>query len=384
MSVNINDTKEKLRIGTPSDEDSFYETEVVLKFIKPHLYEHSLTGNISPMRTDIGEPIIEGIKRHLLHYMRLRMRYQSNREKMIQITIKGFSLLFTKSGSKFTLNGKRMTRDAVLTALARVIYLSCFTDDHAKLFKKLNECMTIPDSVIHALENRVPYHWYENYSIRRARLNLVQTGDKKFALEISDNVWGEMSIQDVKSFLNFYRFNKRQSSWVNISPTKLWTRLMGEQPSESQLKLMINFLKQNRTEKIVEERAKELLEGFIKTYDQVKMVDNRMFVRGKMADWVLEDRNSTSRKQRVSTFIIDKIADDDDPDADHIIQKEYKLVGPICIDNMQSDSSTGDQMVTRAISLMNDAIITNRIYTLNRYITDEHREGGIRLDWNAL
>jgi len=48
------------------------------------------------------------------------------------------------------------------------------------------------------------------------------------------------------------------------SPKRLWKELMDEYPSETQLKLMYGFLSQNRTDDIVEQRAKKLMEDIEK------------------------------------------------------------------------------------------------------------------------
>ena len=50
--------------------------------------------------------------------------------------------------------------------------------------------------------------------------------------------------------------------------------------------------------------------------------------------------------------------------------------GPICIDNMQSGSSIGDQFVARALAFLNDTLTVSRVSTIKRYLT--HEAGTIR------
>ena len=45
--------------------------------------------------------------------------------------------------------------------------------------------------------------------------------------------------------------------------------------------------------------------------------------------------------------------------------------GPICIDNMQSGSSIGDQFVARALAFLNDTMTVSRVSTIKRYLTNE-------------
>jgi len=59
--------------------------------------------------------------------------------------------------------------------------------------------------------------------------------------------------------------------------------------------------------------------------------------------------------------------------------------GPICIDNLNDNSSVGDQFATRAIALMNDNIMLKRVHTLSRRLRDrEINQEEIRIDFNAL
>ena len=52
------------------------------------------------------------------------------------------------------------------------------------------------------------------------------------------------------------------------------------------------------------------------------------------------------------------------------IERNVILKGPICIDNIHSNSSLGDQFASRALALLNDKLTVKLIYTIDRYIPD--------------
>ena len=59
---------------------------------------------------------------------------------------------------------------------------------------------------------------------------------------------------------------------------------------------------------------------------------------------------------------------------DTISGDEPVFKGPICIDNIHSNSSLGDQFASRALALLNDKLTVKLIYTIDRYIPDSCTE----------
>ena len=59
--------------------------------------------------------------------------------------------------------------------------------------------------------------------------------------------------------------------------------------------------------------------------------------------------------------------------------------GPICIDNLSSGASVGDQFAARAFACMNDVMLVKLVSTVRRYI-DTHtvNQKELRLDWDAM
>ena len=70
------------------------------------------------------------------------------------------------------------------------------------------------------------------------------------------------------------------------------------------------------------------------------------------------------------------------------MSKKVFWSGPICIDNMQSGASVGDQFASRAFACMNDKVTISMVSTLRGYFSADMQENPkkhkVRLDWNAL
>ena len=320
--------------------------------------------------------------------------------------------LHVKKDEKYYLNGKMFGLEVCSNILARLVY--AYSVDTKDLFKVYFKCVNIPENIRYALENRVPYHFFEEWKQQDVRLNVQQISNNSYALEISDSVWGEISSKDLNTFINSYRFNKKRGNWHSLSPKKLYSRLMGREPSEGELKLMIAFLKQNRTRDIVEQRAKELVSDMVAKfpnrlfYKRFEVGDTKInpkgryetwsarnnefiFVKGKLYDWKIQKaKESTSKEDRQSVDVYiyntrnETLHDEDgnvlyDEDG-HVIYKEtFGWKGPICIDNMTAGggNSIGDQMVARALTLMNDTMAVQLVGTIKSYINrkdmSEHR-----------
>ena len=165
---------------------------------------------------------------------------------------------------------------------------------------------------------------------------------------------------------------------------------MKKEPSPAQLKMMIAFLEQNRTDDLVQNRALELVRSLEKQYPKRLAVkwssDNKkikaMAIRGKLADWVITDNEFKSEIQAVSTYVFTN----SDGTSHSAKYQTGILRGPICIDNMTKNSSVGDQFAARALSLLNDKITVEIVNTIKRYLNKEHYEDqyGCRISFNEF
>ena len=347
--------------------------------------------------TASADPITDGIAHilpHILGMPRRRGRWDNHDLDFSRTLLfeNGFAILVEKQNTRYKVMGKMVSKTAMLITLAKVLYVASQGAKLSKLFSVMNKHLDIPENVSYALENRAPYHWYEGGVPNRVSLRIAMISDKMCAIEISDGIWADIKTKDMNSFLNFYRHNRKNSSWKNLSPARLWIKLMGKEPTEGQLKLMKAFLLQNRTKDLVEKRAQELMRDLENQYpDRIKIreKDGRtwMYVRGKIADWALSDTGMKAGTQMVTTYSFAAQNDDEEHTSYKKLQHGH-LRGAICIDNMTNNSTLGDQFATRAIAMMNDVITIQRVNTIRRYIPEEEGfeigQEKHRMNWDEL
>jgi len=298
------------------------------------------------------------------------------------LMINGCPVVLSREGIRYQLNGKSYSLATIASALSRVTYKSCFEDDPAKLLLGLYSTLQLPENVRYCMENRAPYHFHEDYIKVDVRLNVMQIDDKMLAMEISDGVWAEITPQQLDTYCNFYIHGKSRGKWKRLAPKTLYTRLMGKEPTDSELKVMVAFLKQNRTQDIVDERAIELVNDMLiqhkgrltATYnDEGTLME--LLVRGKDYDWKLTNNMYKSGIQMVSTFIwqpVQETVTTTNEEGEEIRTKqlgEPKWKGPICIDNMSEGSPLGDQFAGRALALLNDSMTIKIVNTIKSYIS---------------
>jgi|MDSW01.1.fsa_nt_gb hypothetical protein len=302
----------------------------------------------------------------------------SERPKVVSIA--GVPFAVSRVSNRYHFNGQPLKLSAIADIFARVTYKSCFENDKQKLMAYAYSLLNMPENVRYAIENRVPYWFYENYQKIEVRLNVMQIADDVCAIEIADGVWGEISFKNLDTFCNFYVHGNERGSWKYLSPEALYNRLIGP-ARESDLKMMVEFLKQNRQQDIVESRARQLLDELVEKYpERIFLREGEdqsitMYIRGKHYDWKLTDNKYKSDIQQVSTFVYQ-------PSRVNSEDNEPKWQGPICIDNMARGSSLGDQFATRALAFLNDFAVLKAVSTINNYIVSKPNEN--RIDLNAL
>ena len=361
--------------------------------------------NISLPRTRSGlkgEPIILAMKQELQSLLGWgsRGRAKSPDEFQLAFTfpeISGLAILISKNKPYNHLMGSRITKKNLMMNLSRLLYKSCFTKDSVKLLVSLYSMIELPENITYVLENRTPY-WYFNKETREkleVRLNTMLIDDNECAIEISDGIWAPISVKDLDIFINyFYHGHTRSKKWAYASPKKLWTLLMGSSPSTSQEKLMMEFLSQNRTQDLIENRAKELMQSLTVKYpDRIRIIEKVgkkdsksqytiMLVRGQLCDWIIVDSAYKTQIQKVKTYVYikeDFLEDEEESKSrawrDKINFSKGMLRGPICIDNIHDNSSVGDQYAARALALLNDKVTVNLVNTIKRYIPKSILEG---------
>jgi hypothetical protein len=330
-------------------------------------------------------------------------------------------VLIEKKDPYYHLMGTRMNKKNLMMALGRIIYWSCFNKDSTKMLEYIFKVINMPENVSYVLENRCPY-WFFDMETRQkmeVRLQTKVIGDEMCALEISDNIWAPITFKELDIFVNYFHHgHNRTKKYRFLSPKKLWVILLGNEPTQSQVNLMTEFLCQNRTQDIVEERAKSLMLEVVNNYsDKIKLLNHDdlfsprkeakpcvMVVRGQLTDWIIVNTTYKSDIQKVKTYAyIDNdwlafqgtLADDRRVAGNLAHGKLFqngKLKGPICIDNIHINSSIGDQYVARAYALLNDKTTVKMVSTISRYLPSDMLEPSCpeiiidsrRLDWSNL
>lgn len=291
----------------------------------------------------------------------------------------------------YALNGTKMSLKEIGYKLSRIT-MAYGSIEHrfagqeiaVQTKKAIRKILKTPEDILYCLENRTPYHFYEGVALERVRLNLKQVGPSEYALEIADGKWGPIKEKDLTTYLGHYLHGHRRGTWKFLSPKKLYTRIMGAEPKDSELKMMIAFLLQNRTQDLVEERAKKLIEDMaIQHSDRILVIAGvdydsddedawkpmKILVKGEKTDWLLKENGTTysGDTQRVSTYCLmteTTIVEDG-------FIKKTEWYGPICIDTGGKDPSLGDQFASRILSLMNDASAAMRVSTISNNMIEQ-------------
>jgi hypothetical protein len=284
--------------------------------------------------------------------------------------------------------GSLLNKSETILLITRILYKSCFTRDLAELLEYTMKSITFPSNVMYAIENRAPYKFVKNLNWVESRLNVEAISMAECAIEISDGIWANISIKDLDTFVNAFKGegSKRSKKWRNCSPKKLWTMLMGKEPKETELNLMVEFLEQNRTQEIVEKRARELMDEMLVDYpNRIKIITKSertyMLVKGKITDWIITDEAYKTQTQKVSTFLFTK---DKDKSGRPFGNGYLYPRGGICIDNVSTTSSVGDQFAARAFALLNDNMTLQLVSTIRPYVYNKNQADDVipdRLDW---
>jgi hypothetical protein len=284
-------------------------------------------------------------------------------------------VLVSKKGSSYSINGINMARSKISSILSRILLDLSSKEQREEdigrreIRKIINSAILTPEDIRYVLVSRLPYTFLKEGRTVSVRLKVVQISEEDYAIEISSNLWGKISKNNLLTMIGFYRHGKKNGNWKFLSPSKLFYRLIGKEPSSSELNLMYAFLEQNRSEKLVQERAMTLLDDLLKQYpERVFRNDTqeliRIIVLGRASDWLLVGRKSHMQKysgvQAVSTRTLVHLAIGSEPSA--------KWGSSICINSGGANPSLGDQFASRILSLLNDSMTVGRVSTLGTYM----------------
>jgi len=285
----------------------------------------------------------------------------------LELVVNDYAVVVTNT-TPIAINGLKGTKREIYYNLSRFLYRVNNDMDRRETMMLFYKICNTPYEISHVLENRIPFYFFNGGRRVDVRLNAKQISDDKVAIEISDSVWGTISFKDLSKYLGHYLHGHNRGSWKFLSPQKLYFLLMGKQITESDSDVMIAFLEQNRTSKLIEDRAEVLLEQTLVKYkNKVKMLSDKetseqyLLVKGIDNDWLFtwNSNRKSSGRQLVSTAFLS-------------LEGDYKWNG-VCVDNLQNNSPIHDQLVTRLLVCINDRMTKQRVSTMKSIPSATHR-----------
>ena len=393
-----------LRISTPDDSRKTNDTT-----IRCDTFDFGETRSVSIIRGQ-KDPVHAGLVEFWRSVISPRNKWSRGFGYKFNhvVMIKTCPVVLSREGIRYQLNGKSYSLATICSALARLTFKSCFEDNPEILLSSLYSTLSLPENVRYSLENRAPYHFIDDFEKIEVRLNVMQIDDNMLAMEISDGVWGEITPKQLDTFCNYYHLGKSRGTWKKLGPKYLFARLLGRKPTISEEKVMKAFLRQNRTQDMVEQRALQLVKDLCEqhngrihaVYDDNEVLET-MYVRGRGYDWKLTNNKYKSGIQMVSTYIWQPNKEEAQEYEDvgwftydgteiedgtvymnnDIWEKKYWR-GPICIDNVANNSPLGDQFAGRALALLNDLITVKMVSTIKGYMI--HDANKYRIEGNEV
>lgn len=371
----------KLKVRKPDDSRDYYPP-VTIKMEKFDTWSSITTYDIDFNRR-AKDPIHSSLTRWWSGVLSSRKAQRGGRTLRLGFTdgvpfllyIGELPIAITKTGGRYQLNGKTESANTIANALARVTVTAMREKNPTKLMTSLMKVLSLSEDVKYVLENRVPFHYFIDFKKVEVRLKVQQISEKECAIEISDGVWAPIKNTELKSFCSFFLHGKKVGKFKYMGIKRLYTYLMGKEPTDSQLELMRQFLKQNRQQDIVEDRAIQLLHEMVAQQPERLQLTmdgkepQTLLIKGNGYDWKLSNTEFKSDIQMVSTYVSQPNLETDEegvPKAYEDCQWGWK--GPICIDNMSKGSSLGDQFATRALALINDTHTIQIVNTIKRYL----------------
>jgi len=337
--------------------------------------EYKTNSNVKTARKFHENPYWQKLSAHMYNQFVANDAYASSNE-MSWITFRYYngdsSLMIRKDGSTFFMNGIKQHQKDVAIALGKIIAFGAQNRCKEAMDAYIERNCTYPSNVLYAVENRAPYKFFVDSQEYKVRINTELIGRDEVAFEISENIWGSLSVKEANTFINAYKNESKVSrKWADISPSNLWYNMFETHVTDAQEQLMRSWLLQNRTSVIVEERAFELLQDMDRNYDEFTLVDMRkapfsnlgiddrsrkhhfaMHVTGEISDWIVYPNDSTG-SQRCKVRLI-QIPEEGD----------IRAGSPFCIDDINSKNVMGDQVATRAMLLKNDRTAAKMVSTL--------------------
>jgi len=315
------------------------------------------------------------------------------------------SFVVMKKKSTYYINGDKIS-GTNLNKLINFIFVKMNSykdsdeiDDDVIKFQKIDPLIT--DTII----NKLKYKYYSPSSngFEETLLNMQIIGKDTVAFELYSDKWVPLGFKKAIQFIR--ACSGGDNKFFAIPYQELYLRATGNFLTSSEEKVIDAFLLQNRSSTLVTKRSMELVEK-LSAFPAINRVEINMdskntvkglHIRGKGASWLVthsyEDDKHVLGRQNVKTQHLihlkdliehEKATDGfyfsiENGDGRQLIslnesskvffdgEHHYMLGGNICIDQMDSNISLGDQIASRSLLLMSDKDNINKVSTLNGY-----------------
>lgn len=314
-------------------------------------------------------------------------------------------LTIAKTGRTYFINGEKISFNHLCKLLTMIILKMNKYSDSEEIDDDILDFLETPIEINDAVINKIKYKFItEAGDVEETLLDIEKISSDSVAIQFYTDIWIEMKHRQAVMFIR--ACNGGSNKYSAIPYQELYHLCTGEYLTPSQEKVVEAFMIQNKSSTLVTKRSMELVEKLHKTfpnvhpYEQLDWEGNctqrGLYVRGPGTSWVIshghKDGQHILGRQNVQTYnfyhaIVPTDAETwilklkrHDADFSTIYRdlgirssvytdgiNLYCNRGSICIDQMDTNISLGDQIASRVMVFINDKNNINTVSTLRGY-----------------
>jgi len=314
-------------------------------------------------------------------------------------------LTMAKNGRTYFINGEKISFKHLCKLLTLIILKMNKYADSEEIDDDILDFLETPIEINDAVINKIKYKFItEGGDVEETLLDIEKISSDSVAIQFYTDIWVEMKHRQAIMFIR--ACNGGSNKYSAIPYQELYHLCTGEYLTASQEKVIEAFMIQNKSSTLVTKRSMELVEKLHKTFPNVypfEQLDsfgtrsNRgLYVRGPGTSWVIshtyEDGQHVLGRQNVQTYNLAHSVVPDEPESwiykfqekEADFDKLYRDLGirnniltdginiyfnrgSICIDQMDTNVSLGDQIASRVMVFINDKNNIDTVSTLRGY-----------------
>lgn len=315
-------------------------------------------------------------------------------------------LTLAKNGRTYFINGEKISFNHLSKLLTMIILKMNKYTDSEEIDDDILDFLETPIEINDAVINKIKYKFItEAGDVEETLLEIEKISSDSVAIQFYTDIWVEMNHRQAVMFIR--ACNGGSNKYSAIPYQELYHLCTGEYLTNSQEKVIEAFMIQNKSSTLVTKRSMELVEKLHKTFPNVypyeqldetgsKATHRGLYVRGPGTSWIIThgyaDGQHVLGRQNVQTCNLyhavvptnaeswiyklkEKDADFSTIYRDLGIRNNvttdginiYCNRGSICIDQMDTNISLGDQIASRVMVFINDKNNINTVSTLRGY-----------------